>query len=106
MGSKRRLCGLLVPAGRVISLMARDSTRDKVAFAWIEKRARRRSIPKLRARYTMRRCRTISTTKRNSVPCAGGEFCSMNTTQMAEAYQGLDQKKREQKFIQLLEKVV
>jgi len=30
----------------------------------------------------------------------------MNTTQMAEAYQGLDQKKREQKFIQLLEKVV
>jgi Radical SAM ThiC family len=36
----------------------------------------------------------------------GGKFCSMNTTQMAEAYQGLDQKKREQKFIQLLEKVV
>jgi hypothetical protein len=29
----------------------------------------------------------------------------MNTTQIAEAYQGLDQKEREQKFTQLLEKV-
>jgi hypothetical protein len=29
----------------------------------------------------------------------------MNTTQIAEAYQGLDQKEREQKFTQLLAKV-
>src|SRR6202795_669112 len=35
----------------------------------------------------------------------GPKFCSMNTTQIAEAYQGLDQKEREQKFTQLLEKV-
>jgi len=35
----------------------------------------------------------------------GPKFCSMNTTQIAEAYQGLDQKEREQKFTQLLAKV-
>src|ERR1700734_1071012 len=35
----------------------------------------------------------------------GPKFCSMNTTQIAEAYQGLDQKEREKKFTQLLEKV-
>jgi phosphomethylpyrimidine synthase len=35
----------------------------------------------------------------------GPKFCSMNTTQIAEAYQGLGQKEREQKFTQLLEKV-
>jgi hypothetical protein len=29
----------------------------------------------------------------------------MNTTQIAEAYQGLDQKEREQRFTQLLAKV-
>jgi phosphomethylpyrimidine synthase len=34
----------------------------------------------------------------------GGKFCSMNTTQMAKAYQG--QKKREQRFTQLLGKLV
>jgi phosphomethylpyrimidine synthase len=33
------------------------------------------------------------------------KFCSMNTTQVAEGYQGLDQKEREQKFVQLLAKV-
>jgi phosphomethylpyrimidine synthase len=35
----------------------------------------------------------------------GPKFCSMNATQIAEIYQGLDQKDREQKFAQLLEKV-
>jgi len=35
----------------------------------------------------------------------GPKFCSMNTTQIAEIYQGHDQKDREQKFAQLLEKV-
>jgi len=35
----------------------------------------------------------------------GPKFCSMNTTQIAEIYQGLDQKDREAKFIQLLAKV-
>ncbi|HXN29995.1 MAG TPA: phosphomethylpyrimidine synthase ThiC, partial [Candidatus Acidoferrales bacterium] len=35
----------------------------------------------------------------------GPKFCSMNTTQIAEAYQGLNQKEREQKFTQLLAKV-
>jgi phosphomethylpyrimidine synthase len=35
----------------------------------------------------------------------GPKFCSMNTTQVAEGYQGLDQKEREQKFVQLLAKV-
>jgi phosphomethylpyrimidine synthase len=35
----------------------------------------------------------------------GPKFCSMNTTQIAEIYQGLDQKAREQKFVELLSKV-
>src|SRR5487761_2525232 len=35
----------------------------------------------------------------------GPKFCSMNTTQIAEIYQGLDQKERQQKFIELLAKV-
>src|SRR5580658_9331514 len=35
----------------------------------------------------------------------GPKFCSMNTTQIAEAYQGLDQKEREERFVQLLAKV-
>jgi phosphomethylpyrimidine synthase len=35
----------------------------------------------------------------------GPKFCSMNTTQIAEIYQGFDQKDREAKFIQLLAKV-
>jgi hypothetical protein len=35
----------------------------------------------------------------------GPKFCSMNATQIADIYQGLDQKDREQKFAQLLEKV-
>jgi len=35
----------------------------------------------------------------------GPKFCSMNTTQIAEAYQGLDQKEREAKFAELVGKV-
>ncbi|HWG58293.1 MAG TPA: phosphomethylpyrimidine synthase ThiC [Candidatus Acidoferrales bacterium] len=35
----------------------------------------------------------------------GPKFCSMNATQIAEIYQGHDQKDREQKFAQLLSKV-
>src|SRR5277367_6748465 len=35
----------------------------------------------------------------------GPKFCSMNTTQIAEAYQGLDQKDREARFAELLAKV-
>jgi phosphomethylpyrimidine synthase len=35
----------------------------------------------------------------------GPKFCSMNITQLAEANDGLDQKLREQKFVQLLERV-
>jgi phosphomethylpyrimidine synthase len=35
----------------------------------------------------------------------GPKFCSMNATQIADIYQGLDQKEREQKFVQLLAKV-
>ncbi len=35
----------------------------------------------------------------------GPKFCSMNMTQVAEVNQGLDQKEREQKFVQLLAKV-
>jgi hypothetical protein len=35
----------------------------------------------------------------------GPKFCSMNTTQIAEAYQGLDQKDREARFAELLGKV-
>ncbi|MGH9773928.1 MAG: phosphomethylpyrimidine synthase ThiC [Candidatus Acidiferrales bacterium] len=35
----------------------------------------------------------------------GPKFCSMNTTQVAEAYQGLDQKQREQKFVELLSRI-
>jgi len=35
----------------------------------------------------------------------GPKFCSMNTTQVMEKYLGLDQKEREQKFTELLEKV-
>jgi phosphomethylpyrimidine synthase len=35
----------------------------------------------------------------------GPKFCSMNTTQIAEIYQGLDQKDRQQKFVELLSKV-
>ena len=35
----------------------------------------------------------------------GPKFCSMNATQIAEIYQGLDQKEREEKFAQLLAKV-
>src|SRR5215470_16053490 len=35
----------------------------------------------------------------------GPKFCSMNATQIAEIYQGHDQKEREQKFAQLLTKV-
>ena len=34
----------------------------------------------------------------------GPKFCSMNTTQIAEAYQGLDQKDREARFAELLGK--
>src|SRR6202451_977948 len=36
----------------------------------------------------------------------GPKFCSMNATQIADIYQGLDQKDREQKFAQLLDKLV
>jgi phosphomethylpyrimidine synthase len=35
----------------------------------------------------------------------GPKFCSMNSTQIAEIYQGLDQKERESKFAELLAKV-
>ncbi len=35
----------------------------------------------------------------------GPKFCSMNATQLAEVYQGLDQKEREQRFVELLTKV-
>src|SRR5580692_7219420 len=35
----------------------------------------------------------------------GPKFCSMNTTQIAEIYQGFDQKDRQQKFVELLSKV-
>jgi phosphomethylpyrimidine synthase len=35
----------------------------------------------------------------------GPKFCSMNTTQIAEIYQGFDQKDRERKFVELLAKV-
>jgi phosphomethylpyrimidine synthase len=35
----------------------------------------------------------------------GPKFCSMNVTQLAEAYAGQDQAEREQKFAQLLAKV-
>jgi phosphomethylpyrimidine synthase len=35
----------------------------------------------------------------------GPKFCSMNSTQIAEIYQGFDQKDREQKFAELLAKV-
>ena len=35
----------------------------------------------------------------------GPKFCSMNTTQIADGYNGLDQKEREMKFAQLLAKV-
>jgi len=35
----------------------------------------------------------------------GPKFCAMNTTQVAEIYQGFDQKDREQKFAQLLSRV-
>jgi phosphomethylpyrimidine synthase len=35
----------------------------------------------------------------------GPKFCSMNTTQIAEAYQGQTQADREAKFVELLAKV-
>jgi hypothetical protein len=35
----------------------------------------------------------------------GPKFCSMNTTQIAEAYAGQTQEDREAKFVQLLSKV-
>ncbi len=35
----------------------------------------------------------------------GPKFCSMNATQIAEIYQGFDQKDREKKFVELLAKV-
>jgi phosphomethylpyrimidine synthase len=35
----------------------------------------------------------------------GPKFCSMNTTQIAEIYQGFDQKDRQKKFVELLAKV-
>ncbi|MDR3720111.1 MAG: hypothetical protein P4L00_00810, partial [Candidatus Acidoferrales bacterium] len=35
----------------------------------------------------------------------GPKFCSMNATQIADIYQGLDQKDREAKFAELLAKV-
>jgi phosphomethylpyrimidine synthase len=35
----------------------------------------------------------------------GPKFCSMNATQIAEIYEGFDQKERKQKFIELLAKV-
>ena len=35
----------------------------------------------------------------------GPKFCSMNTTQIADGYNGLDQKDREQRFVQLLAKL-
>ena len=35
----------------------------------------------------------------------GPKFCSMNTTQVMEKHLGLDQKEREQKFVELLAKV-
>jgi hypothetical protein len=35
----------------------------------------------------------------------GPKFCSMNATQIAEIYQGLDQKERQQRFVELLAKV-
>jgi hypothetical protein len=35
----------------------------------------------------------------------GPKFCSMNTTQIAEAYAGQTQEDREAKFVQLLAKV-
>src|SRR5213082_3360609 len=38
-------------------------------------------------------------------PMCGPKFCSMNTTQVMEKHLGLDQREREQKFADLLEKV-
>jgi hypothetical protein len=35
----------------------------------------------------------------------GPKFCSMNTTQIAEAYAGQTQEDRKQKFVELLAKV-
>jgi hypothetical protein len=35
----------------------------------------------------------------------GPKFCSMNVTQLAEAYGGHDQTARQQKFVELLAKV-
>ena len=35
----------------------------------------------------------------------GPKFCSMNTTQVMEKHLGLNQKDREQKFVELLAKV-
>jgi phosphomethylpyrimidine synthase len=35
----------------------------------------------------------------------GPKFCSMNATQIAEAYEGMDQKARQERFVQLLAKV-
>jgi phosphomethylpyrimidine synthase len=35
----------------------------------------------------------------------GPKFCSMNATQIAEAYEGIDQKARQERFVQLLAKV-
>jgi len=35
----------------------------------------------------------------------GPKFCSMNATQLAEAYAGQDQSERQQRFVELLSKV-
>jgi radical SAM ThiC family protein len=105
MGSKRRLCGLLAPAGRVISLMARHATKDKVAFAWIEKRAAASLDPEAARKMHDETLPDDFYKEAKFCSMCGPKFCSMNTTQIAQAYQGFDQKKREQKFTQLLEKV-
>jgi phosphomethylpyrimidine synthase len=83
--------------------MARHSTRDKVA--WIEKRAAASLDPEAARKMHDETLPDDSYKEAKFCSMCGPKFCSMNTTQIAEAYQGLDQKKREQKFTELLEKV-
>lgn len=94
--------GVWTPAGDVISLMARHSTRDKVA--WIEKRAAASLDPETARTMHDETLPDDFYNEAKFCSTCGGKFCSMNTTQMAKAYQG--QKKREQRFTQLLGKLV
>jgi hypothetical protein len=79
--------------------------KDKVAFAWIEKRAAASLDPEAARKMHDETLPDDSYKEAKFCSMCGPKFCSMNTTQIAEAYQGLDQKKREQKFTELLEKV-